>query len=459
MLTKNATLKLECTALGADFEGICRYQGQVVFVSGALPGETIRARIIKVTKRYAIGRLEQVMTFSEERLQPPCAHYPRCGGCTAQHLRYEATLAYKRQQVLDCLERIGGFDAPEVAEVIGMEDPWRYRNKGAFPVGGKAGTPVIGIYAARSHDIIDAPTGCLLQTRKSDALVAAVRHWMRIHHVEPYEEMSHRGLIRHIVTREAADGKAMLVLAINGKAIPHQEELIAVANEAVPDLRSIVLSENTRPTNVILGNAFRTIWGEDTLEDTIAGFRMRVSPRSFFQVNRSQAERLYASALEMAGLTGSEKVWDLYCGCGSITLPLARHAAHVTGVEIVEDAVADARENARRNGAENVRFIAGATEDVLTRLMAEDGSPDVVVLDPPRKGCEPDAVEAVAKAGPSRIVYVSCNPATLARDAKLLAENGYRLDRVQPVDMFGWTGHTECVMLMTKDLGENEKWQ
>lgn len=451
MLQKNQVIDLSCTALGAEFEGICRHEGQVIFVRGALPGETLRARIIKVTKKYAVGRLEQTITFSQERAMPPCPYYPRCGGCTAQHLTYEATLEHKRQQVIDCLERIGGVDAPLVHVVHGMERPWRYRNKGAFPVGGKTGRPMIGIYAARSHDIVDAPRGCLLQTAQSDALVAAVRRWMEMHQVPPYDEAAHRGLIRHIVTREAADGTAMLILVANGKQIPALDELIALVAQATPGLRGIILSINTQRTNVILGDAFRTLWGDDTLTDEIAGFRMQVSPRSFFQVNRTQAERLYEQAIAYAGLTGQERVWDVYCGAGSITLPLARYAQHVTGVEIVEAAVADARRNAQAAVVQNVTFLAGAAEALLAGLLEREGPPDVIVLDPPRKGCEPDALAAIAKAVPERIVYVSCNPATLARDCAILAESGYAVREVQPVDMFAWTGHVECVTLLTRE--------
>lgn len=449
MLQKNQELLLECTALGADFEGICRADGQVVFVRGVLPGETARVRIIKVTKRYAVGRLEALLSPSEDRVEAPCPYYPRCGGCTAQHLRYDATLRQKRRQVADCLERIGGFAAPEVSEVAGMGMPWRYRNKGAFPIGGQAGSPHIGIYAARSHSIVDAPGGCLLQSEQSDALAGAVRKWMTDCHVAPYDEATHSGLLRHVMTREAKDGSAMLILVTRKDSIPELKTLLSLAAEAAPGLRSVMQSINPHRTNVILGEAFRLLWGDDSLVDEIAGFSMRVSPRSFFQVNRAQAEALYAHALAFAGLTGGERVWDVYCGAGSITLPLARLAGHVTGVEIVDDAIADARVNARENDVGNVRFVAGAAEAVLGKLLVE-GRPDAVVLDPPRKGCEPAALEAVAAAAPERIVYVSCNPATLARDARLLADRGYRLGRAQPVDMFPWTGHVECVAVMTK---------
>ena len=454
MLAKNQTLTLECAALGADFEGICRHEGQVVFVRGALPGEQVRAKIIKTTRSYAVARLEALLTRAPDRAEPPCPYYPRCGGCTAQHLSYAATLAHKRAQVRDCLERIGGIAGPCVGETMGMASPWRYRNKGAFPVGcradGRSDGPRIGCFAARSHDIVDAPQGCLLQSAQSDALVGAVRQWMAQCRVPPYEEARHAGLVRHVMTREAADGSAMLVVVVNGRDVPDAPALVSLARQAAPGLRSVLLNENTRRTNVILGERSRVLWGADALEDEIGGFAMRVSPRSFFQVNRTQAQRLYDLVLAMANLQGSERVWDVYCGCGSITLPLAVHASWVTGVEIVADAVADARENARRAGIRNVDFLAGAAEQALPLLARERGAPDVVVLDPPRKGCERAALDAIAQCGARRLVYVSCNPATLARDVGLLSACGWKLQSAQPVDMFPWTGHVETVVLLSK---------
>lgn len=449
MLHKNQTLVLECAALGAEFEGICRHGGQVVFVPGALPGERVRARVVKVNKRYAIGRLEAVETPCAQRQAPPCPYYPRCGGCTAQHMRYEDTLAHKRQQVIDCLERIGGVPAPQVASALGMADPWRYRNKGAFPIGGAQGTPAIGMYAARSHQIIDMPQGCLLQSEPGNRAVRAVRRWMQAHGVAPYDEQAHTGLVRHVMTREARDGSVMLVLVCTRDDVPHADALIDTLRQAAPALRSVVLSVNAARTNVILGSTLRTLWGEGALVDSIAGFSFRVSPHTFFQVNRPQAEALYAHALALADLQGGETVWDLYCGCGTITLPLAARAAHVTGVEIVPAAIADAKENARQNGVANADFLAGAAEDILPALAARTGRPDVVVLDPPRKGCERTALSAILDAAPGRIVYVSCNPATLARDVSILRGGGYMLRGAQPVDMFGWTSHVECVVLLS----------
>ena len=517
MLSINQTITLTCGALGADFEGICRHDGQVVFVCGALPGETVHVKIEKVGKKSAVGKLLDIVERSPERADPPCAVFPRCGGCVALHMNYQATLRHKRQQVIDCLSRIGGIGTPDVLPVIGMERPWWYRNKAAFPVGGSPCHPCIGCYAEHSHEIVDVKNGCLLQSESSDALVLAVRRWMMKNAIAPYDEKNHTGLLRHIVTREAFDGGVMLILVINGThgdRLPATEDLIASAKDAVsnistnvkdavggfiasskgaagdvitdtkdpasglitntngavgnfianskgaaddritgtkkavPTLRSVVVCENTRRTNVIFGETFHTLWGDDVLIDEIAGFQMRVSPRSFFQVNREQAEKLFELAVSFAGLTGGERVWDVYCGCGSITLPLARKAAFVTGIEVVEDAVRDARENALRNGVRNVSFICGAAEAILPSLAAWEGAPDVIVVDPPRKGCDEKALAAIAAAAPARIVYVSCNPATLSRDVAFLSGHGYGLQRVQPVDLFAWTGHVECVALL-----------
>ena len=452
MLKKNQEIELTCEALGAELEGVCRYEGQAVFVPGALPGEKLRGKVVRAEKRYAFARVEALREPSPERREAPCKQYPRCGGCAALHMQYETTLRAKRQKVYDCLTRIGGFESPVVRETLGMDSPWRYRNKGAFPVAGERGNVKIGCFAARSHAVVDAPDGCLLQTETSDALVRAVREWANECGVAPYDEERHAGLLRHVMTREAADGTSMLILVVNGRGVPQLEKLVSRAQSAAPGLRSVILSENTARTNVILGPVNRAVWGESHLTETLCGFSMRVSAPSFFQVNRAQAERLCEKAVEFAALTGKERVWDLYCGCGTITLPLSRHAQAVLGIEIVPEAVEDARENAARNGVSNAQFACAAVEDeadTLVRRLA----PDVVVLDPPRKGAEASALEAVARANPERIVYVSCNPATLARDAKLLAEKGYTLREAVPVDMFPWTAHVETVAWLSRENG------
>jgi 23S rRNA (uracil1939-C5)-methyltransferase len=496
-LRKNQEIELEVERFGADAVGVCHWGegGFAVFAPGALPGERIAARIVKVEKRHAFAQLLQVLRPSPDRVAPPCPVYRRCGCCSAQHMTYGRSLAFKREQVRDCLERIGGFasnaecgmrprpatpatlstpsvlSAPSVPSVppapsmlsapptrstlsvppvLGMAEPWHYRNKGAFPVAGEPGAPKLGFYAPRSHAVIDAPMGCLVQHPSANAAVAAVRAWMIRHRVAPYDETTHAGILRHVVTRTMRDGRTMVTLVAREAPLPAQAPLIAALREAVPGLASVALSRNARPGNVILGETARVLWGADALEETLCGMRFRVSPHSFFQINAEQAEALYAQALAYAGLTGSETVVDVYCGAGTITLALAAQARRVVGIEVTPQAVADARINARINGIDNVEFLAGEAEHVLPELVARGFAPDVVVVDPPRKGCDPAVLGAVARAAPKRVVYVSCNPATLARDAALLATHGYAAAAVQPFDMFCWAGDVETAMLLER---------
>ena len=453
-LQRNQLVELTVDRLGMDAEGVCRWgeQGLAVFVPLALPGERIEARIVKVEKRHAFARLERVLTPSPERAEPRCPVYRRCGGCAAQHMAYAATLAFKRAQVQDCLARIGHI-ALDVPPVWGMDAPWQYRNKGAFPVAAgdaqDAGVR-IGFYARRSHAVVDAPAGCPVQREASDAAVSAVRHWMVAHRVPPYDEATHTGCVRHIMTRVTQDGQVMVVMVSLPPRMPAEEALVARLRQDVPGLASVVLSHNPRQTNVILGDTLRTLWGTDALEDVLHGLRFRVSPRTFFQVNPAQTERLYAQALQYAALTGEETVVDAYCGAGTISLLLAQRARRVVGIEVVPEAIADARHNATQNGIDNAEFLVGETERILPALVAQGMHPEVVVLDPPRKGCDPAVLHAVARAAPRRVVYVSCNPATLARDAALLVAAGYRAAAAQPVDMFCWAGDIETVLLLVR---------
>lgn len=445
-LHKNQLLDLTVEGYGMDAQGVCRADGFTVFVPGAIDGERVRVRIVKVERRYAFGRVEEVLSPSSARREPPCPIYRRCGGCAAQHMRYEETLLYKQRQVQDCLSRIGGLHI-EVPPVLGMENPWHYRNKGAYPVGGTASAPRIGFFAPRSHDLVDLPQiGCAIQREEANAAVDAVKKWMRKSGAEPYDEILHKGLVRHVMARVAQTGETMVVLAVNGERVPKPADLIKTLQAAVPKLTGVMLSVNTAKTNVILGKRLVTLWGTDSMIDTLCGLRFRVSPLSFFQVNPEQTEKLYALALEFAALTGKETAVDAYCGAGTISLLLSRKAKRVIGIEIVPEAIADAKENAARNGIENAEFLVGASEEVLPRLVREGLSPDVVVVDPPRKGCEEPVLRAIAASAPRRVVYVSCNPATLARDAGLLSSLGYAPTRVQCVDMFCWTGAVESVM-------------
>lgn len=450
MLAKNQCYEMTCESFGQDAQGVCRQDGIAVFVPGLLPGERARVRIVKPEKRYAFGRIEELLEKSPNRAEPFCPIYKRCGGCVCQHMTYETSLAFKRRQVQDLLERVGGLSI-EVPPVLGMAHPFGYRNKGAYPVAQVDGAPACGFFAPRSHDLIPLPqNGCAIQGEDSAKATQAVLAWMRQNNVPAYDELTGRGLVRHIMTRSTTHGELMVVLVVTRADIPKAGQLIELLKAAVSGLCSICLSINSRRTNVILGTDIRVLWGKDTMEDTLCGLRFSVSPLSFFQVNPAQTEKLYGLALEYAGLTGSETVVDAYCGAGTISLLLAQKAKKVIGIEIVPEAIQNANENAVRNHIENAEFRVGATEELLPRLIADGLRPDVIVLDPPRKGCDPAVLEAIIAAAPKRVVYVSCGAPTLARDAKLLAEGGYTAEKVQCVDMFCWTGAVETVMALSK---------
>ena len=450
MLRRNDIFDMTCESFGQDAQGVCRHEGMAVFVPGLLPGESARVRIVKPEKRYAFGRVEALLSESSDRAAPFCPIYKRCGGCSCQHMTYETSLRFKQDQVQQLLARVGGLDIT-VPPVIGMDKPFAYRNKGAYPVGEIHGRPVCGFFAPRSHDLIPLPEGgCPIQRADSHAATQAALAWMRETGARAYDEATGKGLVRHVMTRATTDGGLMAVLVVTGRDIPRADRLIARMREAVPGLLSLCLSINARRTNVILGEEIHTLWGAPVVQDTLHGLRFAVSPLSFFQVNPEQTEKLYRLALECAQLTGEETVVDAYCGAGTISLMLARHAGRVVGIEIVAPAVQDAEENARRNGIANATFIAGATEEVLPRLVADGLRPDVIVLDPPRKGCEEAVLRAILAARPDRVVYVSCGAPTLARDAKILCEGGYRAEAVQCVDMFCWTGAVETVMSLVQ---------
>ena len=446
-MQKNEIFRLSAGKLGADMEGVCRLNGVPVFVPGLLPGEETDVRIVKVEKRYAFGRMESPPAApSPERKDPGCSVYPRCGGCTCRHMSYEAALEAKRQQVQDCFERIGGIRI-DVPPVLGMDDPSAYRNKTSLPCGGTAAEPVLGFYAPRSHTVIPAAE-CPNAMPPAGEIARRFLDWMRRFRVEPYVEESHRGLIRHLVIRVNREGKSMVTVVVNGSRLPHAEEL----TEALKPLGvvSLWLNENKDRTNVILSRYFHLIYGRNTLPDTLCGLRFELSPASFFQVNPVQTEKLYAAALDFAALKKNETVVDVYCGAGTITLAAASHCASAVGIEIVPDAVQNARRNAERNGITNAVFHAGAAEEFLPKMVKEGMRCDAVLVDPPRKGLEPAVIDAVAQAGSSRVVYVSCNPATLARDAALFREKGYETVKVQPVDMFCWTSGIETVALLSR---------
>ena len=444
-LQKNQRCTVQIEGYSSEGLGIARMDGQVVFVHGAVRGETCAVQILKVLKNAAFARVEEVLTPAPGRAEPDCPHYPACGGCQLRHLAYAEELWMKRQKVEDALRRLGGADVA-VEEILGSETADGYRNKSQFPIGSD-GVP--GFYRARSHQVIPA-LDCRIQPPQANAAAAAAAAWARERGVSPYDERTRKGLLRHLYVRVNRAGEALVCLVANGRKLPDEAGLTEALRAACPGLVGLVLNTNTRDTNVILGDRYRTLWGRDTLEDELCGLTFKLSVPSFYQVNRPQAERLYARALEYAGLTGEELVLDLYCGTGTITLCLARKARRVIGAEIVPEAIANARENAVRNGIDHAEFFCGDASAVAAKLAGEGLKPDVVVVDPPRKGLAEDVVETVAAMGPRRVVYVSCDPATLGRDVKRFSALGYRAVRATAVDMFPRTSHVETVCLLAR---------
>lgn len=449
-MQKNEVLTLTVESFSSEAEGVCRHQGQVVFVAGALPGEQIRALIVKTQKTHAFGKLLEVIQASAERQVPPCPYYPRCGGCGTQHMSYETELQMKRRHVQDVLSRIGGLDI-EVPAVIGMETPWHYRNKTSQPVTLQDGAPVVGFYERRSHRVI-ATEECLIAMPQSDKAAGITTAWMKTFAIAPYDEENHSGLVRHIMTRVNHLGESMVTLIINGETLPHQESLISALTQGLPGFVSLCISPNTQKGNTILGSGYCALWGDQRLNDRLCGFDFSLSPLSFFQINRMQAETLYYKALELAKVNPDDLVIDLYCGAGTISSLFAARCREVIGIEIVPQAIEDARDNALRNRIANVRFMQGSAETLMPSLTAEGHKPDIIVLDPPRKGAAPEVLAAMIAAAPKKIVYVSCNPATQARDARILCDAGYRAAACQSVDMFCRTPDVENILLFERAM-------
>ncbi len=464
---KNKTYIIEINDMTHEGQGVGRIGGFAVFVNGALTGELVEARIIKVSKTYAIGKLIKILKSSADRIEPFCSVFKRCGGCRLQHLNYEASLKFKTKLVRDNLERIGGLMDVEVFDTMGMENPYNYRNKAQYPVAVVKGDVVSGFYAARSHDVIKSEE-CGIQAPVSDMLRNEIVRFIVEKGLTVYDESEGTGLIRHILIRTGFNtGDIMMVLVINGEALPFSDELVKRLTESDLEnadtysgcpsgvalkVKSIYLNVNTSKTNVILGEKNILLYGSRTISDTIGRYRFLISPHSFFQVNPVQTEVLYEKALEYAALTGKETVFDLYCGIGTISLFLSEKAAKVYGVEVVEAAYEDAKRNAELNEVKNVEFIQGEAEKAVPGLYQKGVRADVVVLDPPRKGCDESLLHLLSEMKPQRIVYVSCNPSTLARDLKHLTGSGYMVEKVQPVDMFPWGGGVECVASLCYNL-------
>ena len=437
---KNEQHPLRIEGYGSAGEGVARLEGQAVFVKGALAGEICQVQLLKVGKSAAWGRVTQVLTPVPGRQSPDCPRYPRCGGCQLRHMTYAEELRFKRQKVQDALQRIGGWTG-RVEKIHGAEAPDRYRNKIQCPV---ADGPRVGFFRARSHEVIDAED-CLLQPLAATRLREAFKLWMERYQVPAYDERVHGGLIRHFYVRVNQRGQSLCAVIANGTDLPHQEELVQALRRAEPDLAGVVLSVNQEKTNVILGKTHRCLWGRDYLEDTLCGLTFRLSVPSFYQVNREQAEVLYGRALAFAGLTGRETVLDLYCGIGTITLVMARQAGRAIGAEVIPAAVEDAKANAARNGVTNAEFLCADAAQAAQTLADRGLRPDVICVDPPRKGLAPAVIDAIVQMAPQRLVYVYCDPATLARDVKRMEEQGYVLQRAEAVDLFPRTAHVETV--------------
>ncbi len=461
---KNEEYIVEVSGLGFEGEGVAKVEGFPVFIQGALVGEKVKVKIIKVSKNFAFGKLIEVIETSEHRRDPVCSIYKRCGGCGLQHLSYEGQLDFKKNRVKDVLERVGKLKINEDSQVvstdegvvlhdtIGMEEPYRYRNKVQLPVGEENGEIKIGFYAQRSHEIIDMNT-CHIQDQVGDKVVALTKEWMKKYNIKPYDEKNHKGTVRHIMIRRGFNtNEVMVVLVTRTKELSHKEEFVSLIRENIKGIKSIIQNVNNKKTNVILGEENITLFGEDHISDYIGDFKFNISPLSFFQVNPIQTEVLYSKAMEYAGLTGKETVFDAYCGAGTISLFLSQKAKKVYGVEIVEQAIEDARVNAKENNIDNVEFIVGKSEEVIPELIEKGIKADVMVVDPPRKGCEKSLLESIGKMQPDRIVYVSCDPGTLARDLAILEGEGYRTVEVQPVDMFPQGAHVECVVKLSRNI-------
>jgi len=471
-MKKNDRFVLKIEDMGENGEGIGRLDGYIWFVKDAVIGDVIEAGVTKMKKQYGFARLIRVIEPSEYRTEERCPSARRCGGCQIQAVDYQEQLRLKEKKVYNNLKRIGGLsslllpggeetteqtkeeterNAVVMEPIIGMENPWRYRNKAQFPFGrNKDGRIVTGFYAGRTHDIVEQED-CLLGVEENREILSIIRNFMEEYKIEPYNEETHRGLVRHVLIRKGFQtGELMVCLVINGRKLPGQQALTEHLLE-IPGMTSISLNVNQEKTNVILGKELINLWGEGHITDYIGAVQYRISPLSFYQVNPVQTERLYGTALEYAGLTGNETVWDLYCGIGTISLFLAQKAKQVYGVEIVPQAIDDARENARLNHMENVEFFVGKAEEVLPEQYERNQIyADVIVVDPPRKGCDEKCLETIVKMSPKRVVYVSCNSSTLARDVKYLEERGYRTERVRCVDMFPHSGHVECVVKLEK---------
>ena len=444
-VSKNDRITVYIEDLTHDGNGVAKVDGYPLFIQGALPDETAEVHVMKTLKNYGFAKVIEIIKASPDRIEAPCPYFKQCGGCQIQHMTYEGQLKWKQKMVENVMRRIGKIDAP-VHMTKGMENPWNYRNKAQIPFGvNEAGEVVAGFYKQKSHAIVNMDR-CLIQTEEADQLMANLKHELSALGIRPYDEEKHKGQLRHVVVRKGrTTNEVMVVLVTRTREIRNVETVIERIQTLVPNVASIVQNINSGKTNVIFGDETVTLWGKDVIEDTIGDVRFEISARSFYQVNPEQTEVLYQQALDYAQLKGGERVIDAYCGIGSISLFLAQKAGNVMGVEIVPQAIEDAKRNAEINGFTNTYFEAGPAEVVIPKWYAEGKEADVLVVDPPRKGCDEALLNTIIEQRPGRVVYVSCNPATLARDLRILEDGGYKTKEVQPVDMFPHTTHCEAV--------------
>ncbi|MCB2341237.1 23S rRNA (uracil(1939)-C(5))-methyltransferase RlmD [Clostridium estertheticum] len=447
---KNEDYIITIDNMGYEGEGVGKIDGFTVFVAGAIVGEKVLIKIVKISKNFGFGKLLEIIEKSISRIEPVCDIYKSCGGCNLQHIDYAAQLDFKTNRVNQVINRIGKLEGVIVHPTLGMESPYNYRNKVQLPASNKNGEVKIGFYAARSHDIINMEN-CYIQDSVADIVVKLTRKWIKEFNIQCYNEENHQGILRHVMIRKGSKtGQVMVVLVTNGKRLPYKEEFIAIITKKIKGIVSVIQNINSEKTNVILGETCLTLWGKDTITDYIGEFKFEVSPLSFFQVNSVQTEVLYDKVLEYANLGGGEVVLDAYCGTGTISLFLSQKAKKVYGVEIVPQAIENAKINAKVNNVENTEFLVGEAEIIIPKLINDGVIADVVVVDPPRKGCDKILLEAISHMGPKSIVYVSCDPGTLARDLGILNELGYITKEIQPVDMFPQTAHIECVARIEK---------
>ena len=451
MLTKNKEYIVDIVDIGQGGVGIGKHDGFTVFVEGGLVEDKVKVKINKSKKNYAVGDIVEIIEKSPFRVDRKCSDSLKdCGGCQVQELEYQKQLDIKTNEVKQVITRIGKLDNVEIHNTIGMENPFRYRNKAQFPIQKSGNNPVIGFYKKKSHDIIPMDK-CIIQHDINDKIVKIIKTYINAYNVSVYDEKTHTGVLRHLVTKIGfTTNEVMVVLVANGKKLPYLKELASVLEENIPGFKTLVVNVNREKTNVILGKENRVIYGNGKINDYIGNLVFEISPLSFFQVNPVQTEVLYNKALEYADLKENDTVFDIYCGIGTISLFLAQKAKKVYGIEIVEDAIKDAKINAHINKLDNVEFYVGKAEEVVPKMYSEGKTANVVVVDPPRKGCDEKVLDTIISMQPDRVVYVSCNPSTLARDLNYLDERGYRCTKIQPVDMFPHTMHVECVAKLEK---------